>query len=116
MIDEFFASARALNAQFGDDVTAAATGDGSDCPFVAALGISTRARLATIGDGVHADHEHSPIDSLAPRAALLAAPPHTLRRGVSLPAVAPVSPGAAAMLARVAPPPTARRSAGKARK
>ncbi len=109
MIDEFFASARALSAQFG--------GNGRR----ERLPIRRRARyldsrLATIGDGVHADHEHGPIDALAPRAALRAAPPYTLRRGVSLSAVAPVYPGAAATPARVAPPPTARMSAGKARK
>jgi hypothetical protein len=115
MIDEFFACARALGAQFGDDVTAA-NKQPLPSPVAAALGISTLARLATIGDGMRAAHEHSPIDAHAPRAVLLAAPPPTFQRGVSRTVAAPVYPGAAATLARVALPPTARMSAGKARK
>jgi glutamate carboxypeptidase len=74
----FFERARALGATFGFDVTEAATGGGSDGQFAAALGIPTLDGLGVNGDGAHADHEHLLTDSIAPRAALIAALLHTL--------------------------------------
>jgi glutamate carboxypeptidase len=74
----FFERARALGAEFGYDVTEAATGGGSDGQFAAALGIPTLDGLGVNGDGAHADHEHLLTDSIAPRAALIAALLHTL--------------------------------------
>ncbi len=73
-----FERARALGAGFGYEVTEAATGGGSDGQFAAALGIPTLDGLGINGDGAHADHEHILTDSLAPRAALIAALLHTL--------------------------------------
>ena len=54
-------------------MTEAATGGGSDGQFAAALGIPTLDGLGANGDGAHAVTEHVLIDSLAPRAALVAA-------------------------------------------
>lgn len=77
-IAALFERARALGAGFGYDVTEAATGGGSDAQFAAALGIPTIDGLGINGDGAHADHEHILTDSIAPRAALIAALLHTL--------------------------------------
>ncbi len=72
-IGALFERARALGAEFGYTVTEAATGGGSDGQFAAALGIPTLDGLGANGDGAHAVAEHVLIDSLAPRAALVAA-------------------------------------------
>ncbi len=72
-IGALFERARALGAEFGYTVTEAATGGGSDGQFAAALGIPTLDGLGANGDGAHAVTEHVLIDSLAPRAALVAA-------------------------------------------
>jgi glutamate carboxypeptidase len=77
-IAALFERARALGAEFGFDVTEASTGGGSDAQFAAALGIPTIDGLGANGDGAHALHEHILIDSVPPRAALIAALLHTL--------------------------------------
>lgn len=74
----FFEHARALGDGFDYEVTEAATGGGSDGQFAAALGIPTLDGLGINGDGAHATHEHILTDSIAPRAALIAALLHTL--------------------------------------
>lgn len=73
-----FERARDLGASFGFTVTEAGTGGGSDAQFAAALGIPTIDGLGANGDGAHALHEHILIDSVPPRAALIAALLHTL--------------------------------------
>lgn len=77
-IAALFERARALGAEFGYDVTEAGTGGGSDAQFAAALGIPTIDGLGANGDGAHALHEHILIDSVPPRAALIAALLETL--------------------------------------
>lgn len=77
-IAALFERARALGAAFGYDVTEAGTGGGSDGQFAAALGVPTLDGLGANGDGAHALHEHILIDSVPPRAALIAALLHTL--------------------------------------
>jgi glutamate carboxypeptidase len=77
-IVELFERARALGAEFGYEVTEAGTGGGSDAQFAAALGIPTIDGLGANGDGAHALHEHILIDSVPPRAALIAALLRTL--------------------------------------
>ncbi len=77
-IVELFERARALAAGFGHELTEAATGGGSDGQFAAALGIPTLDGLGANGNGAHALTEHVLLDSLAPRAALVAALLHTL--------------------------------------
>ena len=77
-IGALFERARALGAEFGYTVTEAGTGGGSDAQFAAALGIPTIDGLGANGDGAHALHEHILIDSVPPRAALIAALLHTL--------------------------------------
>ena len=73
-----FERARDLGASYGFTVTEAGTGGGSDAQFAAALGIPTIDGLGANGDGAHALHEHILIDSVPPRAALIAALLHTL--------------------------------------
>ncbi len=77
-IAALFERARALGAEFGFAVSEASTGGGSDAQFAAALGIPTIDGLGANGDGAHALHEHILIDSVPPRAALIAALLNTL--------------------------------------
>jgi len=68
-----FEKARRIAAGIGIDLKEGSTGGGSDGNFTAALGIPTLDGLGAIGDGAHALHEQIVIESLAERAALLAA-------------------------------------------
>ena len=74
-----FQQAREIGQGIGLDLNEASTGGGSDGNFTAALGVPTLDGLGALGAGAHADHEHILIDSLAPRASLLAALLHKLR-------------------------------------
>ena len=65
--------AQLIGKEIGIDLTEGSTGGGSDGNFTAALGIPTLDGLGARGAGAHADTEHVVIDSLAERAALLAA-------------------------------------------
>ncbi len=77
-IVELFERARALAATFGHELTEAATGGGGDGQFAAALGIPTLDGLGANGNGAHALTERVLLDSLASRAALVAALLRTL--------------------------------------
>jgi glutamate carboxypeptidase len=68
-----FEKAQRITAGIGMELKEGSTGGGSDGNFTAALGIPTLDGLGAIGDGAHALHEHVVIDSVAERAALLAA-------------------------------------------
>jgi glutamate carboxypeptidase len=54
------------------DLGEGATGGASDANLVADLGVPTLDGFGPEGDGAHADHEHVLIESMPPRAALLA--------------------------------------------
>jgi len=61
-------------ARIGQPVPAGvAVGGGSDGNFTAAIGVPTLDGLGAVGGGAHADHEHVLVDTLVPRAELLAA-------------------------------------------
>lgn len=72
-IAALFDQARRIARSIGQELTEGSTGGGSDGNFTAALGIPTLDGLGVRGGGAHADDEHILIDSLAERAALLAA-------------------------------------------
>ena len=67
-----FASARAIAAELGHDLSEGGTGGGSDGNLTAALGVPTLDGLGAVGGGAHADDEHVSIADLPWRAALLA--------------------------------------------
>jgi glutamate carboxypeptidase len=69
---ELFARAKGLAAEIGIELKEGSTGGASDGCFTAALGIPTLDGLGPDGAGPHALHEHVLIESLVPRAALLA--------------------------------------------
>lgn len=54
-------------------VEGVAVGGGSDGNFTAAIGVPTLDGLGAVGGGAHADHEHVLVDTMVPRARLLAA-------------------------------------------
>jgi glutamate carboxypeptidase len=64
--------AQKLGAELGFELGESSAGGGSDGNFTSALGIPTLDGLGAVGDGAHASHESVLLDSLAPRAALLA--------------------------------------------
>ena len=68
-----FEKARRIAEGAGLNLKEGSTGGGSDGNFTAALGVPTLDGLGAQGDGAHALHEHILIDSIAQRAALLAA-------------------------------------------
>lgn len=68
-----FEWARRVAAGLGIDLQEGSAGGGSDANFVAALGLPVLDGLGPLGDGAHSPQEHILIDSLAERAALLAA-------------------------------------------
>ena len=71
---ELFALARKVAAEAGlPSPTGVAVGGGSDGNFTAARGIPTLDGLGVVGGGAHADHEFVVVDTMAERAALLAA-------------------------------------------
>jgi glutamate carboxypeptidase len=68
-----FQKVKRIAAGIGLDLKEGSTGGGSDGNFTAALGTPTLDGLGPLGDGAHALHEHIVVDSVAQRAALLAA-------------------------------------------
>ena len=64
--------AQKLGVELGLNVGEASAGGGSDGNFTSGLGIATLDGLGAVGEGAHASHESVLIDSLVPRAALLA--------------------------------------------
>lgn len=71
-VAQLFAIARSVADELDMTLTEGSTGGGSDGNFTAALGVPTLDGLGAIGDGAHALHEHVVIESLAPKAALVA--------------------------------------------
>jgi glutamate carboxypeptidase len=70
---ETFRRAQTIASRLGRELREGSTGGGSDGNFAAALGAPVLDGLGPWGDGGHAEHEHLLIESLAERAALLAA-------------------------------------------
>jgi glutamate carboxypeptidase len=68
-----FERARRIGAALGLDLSEGGAGGGSDANFVAALGLAVLDGLGPRGDGAHSSQEYIEVDSLAERAALLAA-------------------------------------------
>ena len=62
-------------------MTEGSTGGGSDGNFSAALGVPTLDGLGAVGDGAHALHEHVEIETMVPRAALIAGILHRIASG-----------------------------------
>lgn len=69
---ELFQLAFEAAGEVGVTLEEASVGGGSDGNFSAALGIPTLDGLGSMGEGLHAEHEHILIDSLTTRAALFA--------------------------------------------
>lgn len=67
-----FRLAQALAQRIGLSLGETATGGGSDGNFTSALGVPTLDGMGAIGNGAHATDESIRIDSLVPRATLLA--------------------------------------------
>ncbi len=69
-----FPVAVAAGAAIGfGEVVGVGVGGGSDGNFTAAVGVPTLDGLGAVGGGAHADHEYVLIDTMVPRAQLLAA-------------------------------------------
>jgi len=69
-----FPVAVAAGAAIGlGDVVGVGVGGGSDGNFTAAVGVPTLDGLGAVGGGAHADHEYVLVDTMVPRAHLLAA-------------------------------------------
>jgi len=69
-----FPVAVAAGAAIGmGEVVGVGVGGGSDGNFTAAIGVPTLDGLGAVGGGAHADHEYVLVDTLVPRAHLLAA-------------------------------------------
>ncbi len=73
VMQETFGKIRAIAAKLGLDLTEGGTGGGSDANFVAPLGVPVLDGLGPVGADAHTTRESLELDSLAPRAALLAA-------------------------------------------
>lgn len=69
-----FPVAVAAGAAIGfGEVIGVGVGGGSDGNFTAAIGVPTLDGLGAVGGGAHADHEYVLVDTMVPRAELLAA-------------------------------------------
>ncbi len=69
-----FPVAVAAGAAIGfGEIVGVGVGGGSDGNFTAAVGVPTLDGLGAVGGGAHADHEYVLVDTMVPRAALLAA-------------------------------------------
>jgi glutamate carboxypeptidase len=68
-----YARAKRLGEELGLQVGEGSTGGGSDANFVAPLGVPVLDGLGGVGEGAHSEREYVVKDSLAERAALLAA-------------------------------------------
>ena len=64
--------ARGLARSLGFDITHQSSGGGSDGNFTGAMGIATLDGLGVAGGAMHTLEEHIRLDSLVPRAQLLA--------------------------------------------
>jgi glutamate carboxypeptidase len=71
-VARLYAIASEVGAELGLTVNEGSTGGGSDGNFTAALGVATLDGLGAVGDGAHALHEHVAIETMVPRAALIA--------------------------------------------
>ncbi len=67
-----FEEARAIAKRLGFEVGKCGSGGGSDGNFVSALGVPTLDGLGSLGGGAHSLDEHTTLDALPLRAALLA--------------------------------------------
>jgi glutamate carboxypeptidase len=67
-----FGKARAIANGIGFDITSQSAGGGSDGNFTGAMGIPTLDGLGIAGAMVHTLEEHILVDSIVPRAKLLA--------------------------------------------
>ena len=67
-----FRQAQVLAQRMGMQLQEAATGGGSDGNFTSALGVPTLDGMGAVGNGAHAEDESIQLDSLVPRATLLA--------------------------------------------
>jgi glutamate carboxypeptidase len=67
-----YATARGIANRIGFDIAHQSSGGGSDGNFTGAMGIPTLDGLGVQGAGVHTLEEHMLVDSLVPRAKLLA--------------------------------------------
>ncbi len=70
---EPFHRAQKIAASLGMTLVAGESGGASDANITTSVGVPTLDGLGAMGDGCHAADEHVIIDSLAQRAALLAA-------------------------------------------
>ena len=70
--ERLFNTARAIARDLGLELKEGSTGGGSDGNFTAALGVPTLDGLGAVGGGAHALDEWVDIESLPPRAALIA--------------------------------------------
>lgn len=69
-----FPVAVAAGAAIGfGEIVGVGVGGGSDGNFTAAIGVPTLDGLGAVGGGAHADHEYVLVDTMVPRATLLAA-------------------------------------------
>jgi len=68
---EMFNLARDISTDLGFDLQEASTGGGSDGNFTAALGVPTIDGLGSVGNGAHADTEHTLVEHIPNRTALL---------------------------------------------
>jgi glutamate carboxypeptidase len=67
-----YAAARGIANRIGFDISHQSSGGGSDGNFTGAMGVPTLDGLGVQGAGVHTLEEHMLVDSLVPRAKLLA--------------------------------------------
>ncbi len=73
-----YETVNALGKELGMDLKEGSSGGGSDDNLTAAVGCPTLDGMGVEGAGAHAAHEHVLVDSLANKAALLAAALMTL--------------------------------------
>jgi glutamate carboxypeptidase len=67
-----YATARRIANRIGFDITSQSSGGGSDGNFTGAMGVTTLDGLGVGGAGAHTLEEHITVESLVPRAKLLA--------------------------------------------